>query len=123
MASNETTKDPQAKNSQTQQNQTQQNQTRQTYEPEVETVYAEIDTDPESSEFVAKAYSWLNIARDKFAGLSPGGKIVVGIVGIWFGITSLNMVLHLVSSLITVGILGVILYFAYQKLIVGTKGE
>ncbi len=113
MASNETTKDPQAKNYQAQQNS----------EPEVETVYAEIDTEPESSEFMKKAYSWLDLARGKFAELSPGGKVVVAIVGIWAGVTSLNMVLHLVSSLITVGILGVILYFAYQKLIVGTRGE
>ena len=113
MASNETTKDPQAKNSQAQQ----------TSEPEVETVYAEIETEPEQSEYVAKAYSWLNLAREKFGTLSPGGKIVVAAVGIWFGITSLNMFLHLVSSLITVSILGVILYFAYQKLIVGTRGE
>ena len=106
MASNETAKDP---------------QTQKVSEPEVETVYAEIDTEPETSEYMEKAYSWLNIARDKFATLSPGGKVVVAIVGVWFGVTSLNMVLHLVSSLITVGILGVILYFAYQKLIVENR--
>ena len=86
---------------------------------QAKTVYAEIETDtPEETELMATIYSWLNIARDKFNSLSSGGKLVVGIAAIWLGFTALNMVLHLISNLIIVGILGLILYFAYQKVIV-----
>lgn len=85
----------------------------------VKTVYAEIDTDSQAeSELVAKVYSWLSTAGSRFKGLSAGGKLVVGVTALWFGVTALNFALHLISSLVSVAILGVILYFAYQKLIV-----
>ncbi len=86
----------------------------------VKTVYTEVvnsDGDADS-ELVAKIYSWLNLGVEKFKSLSPGGKLVVGVAGLWLGITALNFALHLISSLLTVAILGVVLYFAYQKLIV-----
>ena len=86
---------------------------------QAKTVYAEIETDTEEeAELMANIYSWLNLARNKFDGLSSGGKLVVGVAAIWLGFTALNMVLHLISNLIILGILGLVLYFAYQKVIV-----
>ena len=86
---------------------------------QAKTVYAEIETDTEEEqELMANIYSWLNLARDKFNGLSSGGKLVVGIAAVWLGFTALNLVLHLISNLIIVGILGLVLYVAYQKLLV-----
>lgn len=85
----------------------------------IKTVYAEVDTDTEEeTELIAKVYSWLSLARDKFNGLSGGGKLIVGITAIWFGITALNFALHLVTNIAVIGILGLMLYFAYQKVVV-----
>lgn len=84
----------------------------------IETVYGEIETETkEEAELISRIYSWLNLARNKFNSLSSGGKIIVGITAIWLSFTVLNLVLHLVTNLIVVGILGIFLYFAYQKLI------
>ncbi|VEP17267.1 conserved hypothetical protein [Hyella patelloides LEGE 07179] len=95
------------------------NQKQAANEKKVETVHAEIETDTEEeAELIAKVYSWLSLARNKFNSLSSGGKLVVGVAGIWLGFTALNMVLHLVTNLIVLGILGLVLYFVYQKLVV-----
>ena len=88
----------------------------------IKTVYAEIDTDtPEEGELISKVYSWLSIVSNKYSNLSAGGKLIVGVAAIWLGFTALNLVLHLVSNLIIVGILGLVLYVAYQKIIAKTE--
>lgn len=88
-------------------------------EESIKTVYAEVNTDTEEeAELITKVYSWLSTARDKFNNLSSGGKLIVGITAIWLSFTALNFALHLVTNLIVIGILGLILYFAYQKVIV-----
>ena len=88
-------------------------------EQSAKTVYAEVETDTEEeAELMATVYSWLSTARDKFNGLSSGGKLVVGVAAIWLSFTTLNFALHLVTNLIVISILGLILYFAYQKVIV-----
>lgn len=95
------------------------NQQTKAKEQSAKTVYAEVETDTEEeAEMMATVYSWLSTARDKFNNLSSGGKLVVGIAAIWFGFTTLNFALHLVTNLMVVGILGLILYFAYQKIVV-----
>jgi hypothetical protein len=90
----------------------------------IETIDGEIETETkEEAELIAKVYYWLNLARNKFNSLSVGGKIIVAVTTIWLGFTLLNLVLHLVTNLIVVGILGVFLYFAYQKLIVKSNKD
>ena len=88
-------------------------------EPKAQVVNTEIVTDTEQeSELIAKVYSWLSTARDKFNHLSTGGKLIVGIAAIWLGFTALNFALHLLTNIVVLGILGLILYFVYQKLVV-----
>jgi hypothetical protein len=85
----------------------------------IETIDGEIETETkQEAELISQVYYWLNLARNKFNSLSVGGKLIVGITTIWFGFTVLNLALHLVTNLIVVSILGIFLYFAYQKLIV-----
>jgi hypothetical protein len=85
----------------------------------VETIDGEIETETkQEAELISQVYYWLNLARNKFNSLSSGGKLIVAVTTLWLGFTVLNLVLHLVTNLIVVGILGVFLYFAYQKLIV-----
>lgn len=91
-------------------------------EPKVEIVNTEIATDTESeSQLITNVYAWLSTARDKFNSLSAGGKLIVGIAAIWFGFTALNFALHLLTNVVVVGILGLVLYFAYQKLVVNQQ--
>lgn len=85
----------------------------------VEIVDPEIDTDTAAeSQLITNVYNWLSTARDKFNNLSAGGKLIVGIAAIWLGFTALNFALHLLTNVVVVGILGLVLYFAYQKLMV-----
>ena len=98
------------------------NQKQANEQQKAETIYPEIVTDSDAeAELIDRVYSWLSLARDKFNSLSSGGKLVVGVAAIWLGFTALNLVLHLISNLIVVGILGAVLYFVYQKLVVGSK--
>ena len=89
---------------------------------QVEIVDAEIATDTEAeSQLISNVYGWLSTARDKFNSLSGGGKLIVGIAAIWLGFTALNFALHLLTNVVVIGILGLILYVAYQKLVVNRQ--
>lgn len=52
-----------------------------------------------------------------YQGLETPGKVGVGVVGVIVGLSVLNGLLKLVTSLIVVGILGFILYGLYRALI------
>ena len=94
------------------------NQQQPANEPKVEIVNTDIKTDSEAeSQLISNVYGWLSTARDKFNSLSGGGKLVVGIAAIWLGFTALNFALHLLTNVVVIGILGLVLYFAYQKLV------
>lgn len=102
-----------------QQQDQQQNQQKAANQQKIEIIDAEIETETEAeAELITQVYYWLNLARNKFNSLSFGGKLIVGLTGIWLGFTALNLALHLITNLIVVGILGVFLYFAYLKLVV-----
>ena len=77
--------------------------------------YVEMDSE---TYFAKRVSAWMEMTRDWFKALSTPGKIIVGISAVWLGFSLLNGILHLLSNLITLAILGIILYFAYNKLIV-----
>ena len=62
----------------------------------------------------------LNKARDWFNGLAPIGQVAVGVIAIMLGFSVLNIFLKVVSSLISVAILGGLLYLGYKYFIVGS---
>jgi hypothetical protein len=58
--------------------------------------------------------SALNQAKTWFNGLNPVAKAVVAVMGISLGFTVVNSILQLVGSLISLAILGGILYLVYK---------
>jgi Flp pilus assembly protein TadB len=58
--------------------------------------------------------SALNQAKTWFNGLNPVGKSIVVVMGISLGFTVVNSLLQLVGSLISLAILGGILYLVYK---------
>jgi hypothetical protein len=57
---------------------------------------------------------WVKTAINWFDRLPQTAKVVVGIAGVMMGFSVLNSLLHLISSLVSIGILGFILYFGYK---------
>lgn len=58
--------------------------------------------------------SALNQLKTWFNGLNPVGKAAVAVMGISLGFTVVNSILQLVGSLISLAILGGILYLVYK---------
>jgi hypothetical protein len=63
---------------------------------------------------------WINSAKTWFNNLPQVGKVAVGIGAIWFSFSVLNAFLHIVSSLISIVLMGFILYLGY-KFVVNAK--
>jgi hypothetical protein len=66
--------------------------------------------------------NWLNSARDWFNNLPSVGRVAVGVGGALVGISVLSTFIKLVSSLVSVAIVGGLIYVAY-KFFIGSAQE
>jgi hypothetical protein len=57
---------------------------------------------------------WIDTGKAWFNSLPKAGKAAVAIGGVWLGFSILGAVLHVVSSVLTVGAIGLILYVGYR---------
>jgi hypothetical protein len=57
---------------------------------------------------------WLKSGRDWFSSLPQVGKIAVGIGAVWLSFSILSAFLHIVSSIISIAIMGLLLYLGYK---------
>ena len=85
-------------------------------ERQTETVHPHVEIDQAQS-----ISSWLNSSRDWFNSLAPIGQVAVGIVGIMLGFSVLNIFLKVISSLVSVAILGGLIYLGYKYIVVGSS--
>jgi purine-cytosine permease-like protein len=60
--------------------------------------------------------SWFNSAKIWFGELPQTSKLVVGVAGVMVGFSVLNSLLHLIISLVSISILGFLLYVGYRYL-------
>jgi hypothetical protein len=58
--------------------------------------------------------SWINSSRAWFNSLPKVGKAAVAIGTVWLGFSILGAILHVVSSIISVAIVGLIVYIGYR---------
>ena len=58
--------------------------------------------------------SWIDSSKAWFATLPQVGKAAVAIGGVWLGFSILGAVFHVVSSIITIGFVGLLLYVGYR---------
>ena len=61
-----------------------------------------------------KVQGWIDSTKSWFHTLPKVGKAAVAIGGVWFGFSVLGAVFHLVSSIISIGVVGFILYIGYR---------
>ena len=57
---------------------------------------------------------WIDTGKAWFNNLPKVGKAAVAIGGVWLGFSILGAVLHVVSSVLTVGAIGLIVYVGYR---------
>ena len=57
---------------------------------------------------------WIDQSKAWFQSLPKFGKAAVAIGGVWLGFSVLGAVLHVVSSVLSIGFIGLILYVAYR---------
>ncbi len=57
---------------------------------------------------------WIDTSKEFFNRLPKFGKVAVAIGGVWLGFSILGAVLHVVSSVVSIAILGFIVYIAYR---------
>ncbi len=58
--------------------------------------------------------NFVPVVREWFLALPPAGRVVVGIFGVMLVLSLLGTVFSLVKFLLTLSILGVIVYFGYR---------
>lgn len=61
-----------------------------------------------------KIQGWINTTKGWFNTLPKVGKAAVAIGGVWLGFSVLGAIFHVVSSLISIGVVGFILYIGYR---------
>lgn len=67
----------------------------------------EINPSPKVQGLIDSSKAW-------FATLPKAGKAAVAVGGIWLGFSVLGAIFHVVSSIISIGIVGLVLYVAYR---------
>ena len=58
--------------------------------------------------------SWIDSGKAWFATLPQVGKAAVAIGGVWLGFSIVGAVLHVVSSIVTIGLVGLLLYVGFR---------
>ena len=74
-----------------------------------ETVRPHIEIDPSP-----QLQNWLKSGRDWFETLPQVAKVAVGIGAVWLSFSVLSAFLHIISSLISIAVMGFLLYIGYK---------
>ena len=96
------------------------------WQRKIEEIETELNSDDSKTETVRPQIEienspslkgWLDTAKRWFDRLPLVGKVLVGISGVMLGVSALNTLLTIISSLISIAILGFILYLGYRYFI------
>ena len=72
-------------------------------------VFPEVEINPSP-----QVQGWIDSSKAWFATLPQVGKAAVAIGGIWLGFSIIGAVLHIVSSVITIGFVGLLMYVGFR---------
>lgn len=78
-------------------------------EPDQKRVFPQFEINPSP-----KVQGWIDTTKGWFNTLPKVGKAAVAIGGVWFGFSVLGAIFHVVSSIISIGVVGFILYIGYR---------
>ena len=79
------------------------------HESKTETSFPHLEINPSP-----QLQQWLDSAKDWFNALPQVGKIAVGIGAVWLSFSVLGALLHILSNLISIALLGFLLYIGYK---------
>lgn len=72
-------------------------------------ILPQVETNP-----TPQMQSWINYSKAWFNNLPKVAKAAVTLGGVWLGFSVLGAILHIVSSILSIGIIGLILYIGYR---------
>ena len=72
-------------------------------------IFSQIDLNPSP-----KVQGWIDNSKAWFNSLPKFGKAGVAIAGVWVGFSIVGAVLHVVSSVLTIGAIGLLVYVGYR---------
>jgi len=70
-----------------------------------------------------KIQNWINTTKGWFITLPKVGKAAVAVGGVWLGFSILGAIFHVVSSIISISIVGFILYIGYRLFSSGADSD
>ena len=73
------------------------------------TVFPQIEINPSP-----QVKGWIDDGRGWFGTLPKAGKAAVIIGGVWLGFSILGAVLHVVSSVVSIAVVGLVVYIGYR---------
>ena len=76
---------------------------------DLKSVFPDVEIDPSP-----QVRGWIDRSKSFFDSLPKFGKIAVAIGGVWLGFSIVGALLHVVSSILTVGAIGFVLYLGYR---------
>ena len=84
----------------------------------LKSAFSEVEINPSP-----QVRGWIEQSKSFFNGLPKFGKVAVAIGGVWLGFSIVGAVLHVVSSIVTVGALGFALYLCYRLFNTSSESE
>lgn len=78
-------------------------------ESTTKTVFPQVEINPSP-----QMQSWIESGKSWFNSLPKIGKVTVAIGGVWLTFSILGAVLHIVSSILSIAVIGFILYVGYR---------
>ena len=76
---------------------------------DTKSVFPQVELNPSP-----QVQGWIDTSKDLFNRLPKFGKVAVAIGGVWLGFSVLGAVLHVVSSVLSIAVIGFILYVGYR---------
>ena len=76
---------------------------------DTKSVFPQVEVSPAS-----QVQGWIDTSKDFFNRLPKFGKVAVAIGGVWLGFSIVGAVLHVVSSVLSIAVVGFVVYIAYR---------
>ena len=92
-------------------------QDNQNWQRKIEEIEAEIDNSSSSFGLPEKVQGIVGTLKQWFSQLPTPGKVIVAVAGVTLSFSVLNTVFHLVTSLVSLAVMGGLLYLGYKFVI------
>ncbi|PSB09223.1 hypothetical protein C7B62_13865 [Pleurocapsa sp. CCALA 161] len=76
---------------------------------DIEAKFAQVEINPSP-----EVQNWIDSGKNIFNSLPKFGKVAVAVGGVWIGFSIVGAVLHVVSSILSLAVIGLVLYVGYR---------